>query len=121
MGIYIGIGNYIGKRGISLKPTSVVVRILDEGTNEPLIGAVVIFKGQEYITNASGQVILSGLVNSTYHLEVRRKGHETTVIDKWVFKEGDILLTDITRNIIAEIGVNILTEDGNLIIRDDFE
>lgn len=111
MGIYIGIGNYIGRA--NLKVVSVVVRILDEGT-----GAIVIFKGKEYITDANGQVILKGFENSTYQLEVKRQGHESVIVDKWKLENGDIFLTDITRNIIAEIGVNILTEDGGLIFRD---
>lgn len=39
-------------------------------------------------------------------------------MDKWKLENGDIYLTDVTRNILAEIGVNILTEDGGLIFRD---
>lgn len=116
MGIYIGIGNYIGRA--NLKVVSVVVRILDEGTGAPLVGSIVIFKGKEYITDANGQVILKGFENSTYQLEVKRQGHESIIVDKWKLENGDIFLTDITRNIIAEIGVNILTEDGGLIFRD---
>lgn len=115
MGIYIGIGNHIGRA--NLKVISVVVRIIDRGTGLPLVGAIVIFKGKEYITDANGQVILKGFENSSYPLIVKRQGHES-YIDKWKLENGDIYLTDVTRNILAEIGVNILTEDGGLIFRD---
>lgn len=116
MGIYIGIGNYIGRA--NLKIISVTVRILDEGTGVPLVGTIVVFKGKEYITDTNGQVILKGFENSSYPLIVKRQGHESIVMDRWKLKNGDIYLTDITRNILAEIGTNILTEDGGLIFRD---
>lgn len=116
MGIYIGIGNHIGRA--NLKVISVVVRIIDRGTGLPLVGAIVIFKDKEYITDANGQVILKGFENSSYPLIVKRQGHESYIVDKWKLENGDIYLTDATRNILAEIGVNILTEDGGLIFRD---
>lgn len=120
MGIYIGIGNHIGNhiRRANLKVISVVVRIIDRGTGLPLVGAIVIFKGKEYITDANGQVILKGSENSSYPLIVKRQGHESYIVDEWKLENGDIYLTDVTRNILAEIGVNILTEDGGLIFRD---
>lgn len=114
MGIYIGIGNHIGRA--NLKVISVIVRIIDKGTGLPLVGAVVIFKGEEYITDANGQVILKGFENISYPLTVKRQGHESTIIDNWKLGNGDIYLTDVTRNILAEIGVNILTENGDLIL-----
>lgn len=116
MGIYIGIGNHIGRA--NLKVISVVVRIIDRGTGLPLVGAIVIFKGKEYITDANGQVILKGFENSSYPLIVKRQGYESYIVDKWKLESGDIYLTDVTGNILAEIGVNILTEDGGLIFRD---
>lgn len=118
MGIYIGIGigNHTGRT--NLKVISVVVRIIDRGTGLPLVGAIVIFKGKEYITDANGQVILKGFENSIYPLIVKRQGHESYIVNKWKLENGDIYLTDVTRNILAEIGVNILTEDGGLIFRD---
>lgn len=116
MGIYIGIGNHIGRA--NLKVISVVIRIIDRGTGLPLVGAIVIFKGKEYTTNANGQVILKGFENNSYSLIVKRQGHESYIVDKWKLENGDIYLTDATRNILAEIGVNILTEDGGLIFRD---
>ena len=116
MGIYIGIGNHIGRA--NLKVISVVVRIIDRGTGLPLVGAIVIFKGKEYITDANGQVISNGSENSSHPLIVKRQGHESYIVDKWKLENGDIYLTDVTRNILAEIGVNILTEDGGLIFRD---
>lgn len=119
MGIYIGIGNHIGRA--NLKVISVVVRVIDKGTGLPLVGAIVVFKGKEYVTDANGQVILKGFENSSYPLIVKRQGHESVVIDRWKLENGDIYLTDVTRvtrNILAEIGVNILTEDGGLIFRD---
>lgn len=116
MGIYIGIGNHIGRA--NLKVISVVVRIIDRGTGLPLVGAIVIFKGKEYITDANGQVILKGFENSSYPLIVKRQGHESYIVDKWKLESGDIYLTGVTGNILAEIGVNILTEDGGLIFRD---
>ena len=112
MGIYIGIGNHIGRA--NLKVISVVVRVIDKGTGLPLVGAIVVFKGKEYVTDANGQ----GFENSSYPLIVKRQGHESVVIDRWKLENGDIYLTDVTRNILAEIGVNILTEDGGLIFRD---
>lgn len=81
MGIYIGIGNHIGRA--NLKVISVVVRIIDRGTGLPLVGAIVIFKGKEYITDANGQVILKGFENSSYPLIVKRQGHESYIVDKW--------------------------------------
>lgn len=116
MGIYIGIGNHIGRA--NLKVISVRVRVIDKGTGLPLVGAIVVFKGKEYVTDANGQVILKGFENSSYPLIVKRQGHESVVIDRWKLENGDIYLTDVTRNILAEIGVNILTEDGGLIFRD---
>lgn len=120
MGIYIGIGNHIGRA--NLKVISVVVRVrvrvIDKGTGLPLVGAIVVFEGKEYVTDANGQVILKGFENSSYPLIVKRQGHESVVIDRWKLENGDIYLTDVTRNILAEIGVNILTEDGGLIFRD---
>lgn len=117
MGIYIGIGNHIGRA--NLKVISVVVRIIDRGTGLPLVGAIVIFKGKEYIADANGQVILKGFENSSYPLIVKRQGYESYIVDKWKLENGDIYLTaSVTRNILAEIGVNILTEDGGLIFRD---
>lgn len=122
MGIYIGIGNHIGIDNhigkVNLKVISVVVRIIDRGTGLPLVGAIVIFNGKEYITDANGQVILKGFENSSYPLIVKRQGHESYIVDEWKLENGDIYLTDVTRNILAEIGVNILTEDGGLIFRD---
>lgn len=117
MGIYIGIGNYIGRANLK-RIVSVVVRILDKDSGEPLIGAIVVFGGKEYVTDANGQVTLKGFDGSSYTLEVIRKGHNSVFIDHWKLEDGDIYLTDATRNILAEVGVNILTEDGNLIIRD---
>lgn len=90
MGIYIGIGNHIGRA--NLKVISVVVRIIDRGTGLPLVGAIVIFKGKEYITDANGQVILKGFENSSYPLIVKRQGHESVVVDKWKLENGDIFL-----------------------------
>lgn len=117
MGIYIGIGNRIGRA--NLKVISVVVRVIDKGTGLPLVGAIVVFKGKEYVTDTNGQVILKGFENSSYLLIIKRQGHEPVVIDGWKLENGDIYLTDVTsRNILAEIGVNILTEDGGLILRD---
>ena len=55
MGIYIGIGNHIGRA--NLKVISVVVRVIDKGTGLPLVGAIVVFKCKEYVTDANGQVI----------------------------------------------------------------
>lgn len=112
MGIYIGIGNHIGRA--NLKVISVVVRVIDTGL--PLVGAIVVFKGKEYVTDANGQVILKGFENSSYPLIIKRQGHESVVIDRWKLENGDIYLTDVTRNILAEIGVNILTENGDLIL-----
>lgn len=117
MGIYIGIGNHIGRANLR-RVISVVVRIIDSDTKLPLVGAIVIFRGEEYITDANGQVILKGFENSSYPLVVKRQGHETYIVDQWKLEDGDIFLTDATRNILAEIGVNILTEDGGLIFRD---
>lgn len=117
MGIYIGIGNHIGRA--NLKVISVVVRIIDRGTGLPLVGAIVIFKGKEYITDANGQVILKGFENSSYPLIVKRQGHESYIVDKWKLENGDIYLTDVTRNILAEIGVNILTEDGKFMVTEN--
>ena len=114
MGIYIGIGNHIGRA--NLKVISVVVRVIDKGTGLPLVGAIVVCKGKEYVTDANGQVILKGFENSSYPLIVKRQGHESVVIDRWKLENGDIYLTDVTRNILAEIGVNILTENGDLIL-----
>lgn len=117
MGIYIGIGNHIGRANLR-RVISVVVRIIDSDTKLPLVGAIVIFRGEEYITDANGQVILKGFENSSYPLVVKRQGYETYIVDQWKLEDGDIFLTDATRNILAEIGVNILTEDGGLIFRD---
>lgn len=117
MGIYIGIGNHIGRANLR-RVISVVVRIIDSDTKLPLVGAIVIFRGEEYVTDANGQVILKGFENSSYPLVVKRQGHETYIVDQWKLEDGDIFLTDATRNILAEIGVNILTEDGGLIFRD---
>lgn len=116
MGIYIGIGNHIGRA--NLRVISVVVRVIDKGTGLPLMGALVVFKGEGYITDANGQVILKGFENNSYPLIVKRQGYEPAVINRWKLKNGNIYLTDITRNILAEIGANILTEDGGLILRD---
>ena len=118
MGIYIGIGNHIGRANLKVISVVVVVRVIDKGTGLPLVGAIVVFKGKEYVTDANGQVILKGSENSSYPLIVKRQGHESVVIDRWKLENGDIYLTDVTRNILAEIGVNILTEDGGLIFRD---
>lgn len=117
MGIYIGIGNHIGRA--NLKVISVVVRVIDKGTGLPLVGAIVVFKGKEYVTDANGQVILKGFENSSYPLIVKRQGHESVVIDRWKLENGDIYLTDVTRNILAEIGVNILTEDGKFMVTEN--
>ena len=117
MGIYIGIGNHIGRANLR-RVISVVVRIIDSDTKLPLVGAIVIFRGEEYITDANGQVILKGFENSSYPLVVKRQGHETYIVDQWKLEDGDIFLTDATRNILAEIGVNILTEDGGLVFGD---
>lgn len=81
MGIYIGIGNHIGRA--NLKVISVVVRVIDRGTGLPLVGAIVIFNGKEYITDANGQVILKGFENSSYPLIVKRQGYESYIVDKW--------------------------------------
>lgn len=117
MGIYIGIGNHIGRANLR-RVISVVVRIIDRDTKLPLVGAIVIFRGEEYITDANGQVILKGFENSSYPLVIKRQGHETYIVDQWKLEDGDIFLTGATGNILAEIGVNILTEDGGLIFRD---
>lgn len=65
MGIYIGIGNHIGRA--NLKVISVVVRVIDKGTGLPLVGAIVVFKGKEYVTDANGQVILKDLRTAAIH------------------------------------------------------
>lgn len=117
MGIYIGIGNHIGRA--NLKVISVVVRVIDKGTGLPLVGAIVVFKGKEYVTDANGQVILKGFENSSYPLIVKRQGHESVVIDRWKLENGDIYLTDVTRNILAEIGISILTEDGKFMVTEN--
>ena len=44
---------------------STVVRVIDKGTGLPLVGAIVGFKGKEYVTDANGQVILKGFENSS--------------------------------------------------------
>ena len=95
MGIYIGIGNHIGRA--NLKVISVVVRVIDKGTGLPLVGAIVVFKGKEYVTDANGQVILKGFENSSYQLIVKRQGHESVVIDRWKLELSLIHISEPTR------------------------
>ena len=116
MGIYIGISlnNHARKR--NQKFIQVTINIIDDKSNLPLIGAVVIFDGKKYLTDNSGQVTLSGIQGKRYTLMIQKKGYLSVTIQEWKLREEIIYLSDTTRNILAEISANILTEEGQLIL-----
>lgn len=114
MGIYIGVGNYIGSA--NLRSVTSIIRVIDRESSLPLVGAIVIFNGEKYIADINGQVILKGFSNRRYPLTIERGGYESVIIDKWRLKDVDIYLTDNTMNIITENGADILSEDGKFII-----
>lgn len=116
MGIYIGISLNNRARKRSQKFIQATISIVDDESKLPLIDAVVIFDGRKYLTDSSGQVILSGIENKKYLLTVQKRGYSSITIQEWELREDVIYLSDITRNILAEVGINILTEREQLIL-----